>query len=192
MLLPALRASLLTLAVTGVAYPLAITGAAQLLFPAQANGSLLADERGDPIGSRLIAQRFAGAGYFQPRPSAAGDAGWDASSSGGSNLGPSSKKLRDRGAADLARLRAENPEAPGPIPAELISASGSGLDPEISPEAARWQLARVARARQVEPSRLAPLIDQFTEARTLGFLGEPRVDVLALNLALDRLLGKAR
>ena len=192
MLLPAIRASLLTLAVTGIGYPLLCTGLAQLLFPAQANGSLVSDEHGVVVGSKLIAQPFQGAGYFQPRPSAAGDKGWDANNSGGSNLGPTSKKLRDRGIAEVARLRVENPDAPAPIPAELISASGSGLDPEISPETARWQIARVAHARQVDAARLQPLVDQFTEARTLGILGEPRVNVLALNLALDRLLGKPR
>ena len=129
-------------------YPALVTGIAQLLFPSAANGSLVRDVSGAPIGSELIAQRFARAEYFQPRPSAAGS-GYDPLNSGGSNLGPTSKKLRDRGAAEVERLRKENPDAPGLIPAELVTASGSGLDPDLSPQGALWQAPRIAKARGV-------------------------------------------
>jgi K+-transporting ATPase ATPase C chain len=141
------------------------------------------------VGSALIAQRFANAAYFQPRPSAAGD-GYDATASSGSNLAVTSQKLRDRVTADVARLQKENPEAPGPVPAELLLASGSGLDPELSPEAARWQVARVARARGVAPARIAQMLELQQQGRELGVLGEPRVNVLLLNLALDRQFGQ--
>src|SRR5207245_4788096 len=134
---------------TGLAYPLAATGLAQLLFRDQASGSFLKDEAGNVVGSALIAQRFSTPGYFQPRPSAAGEKGYDATSSGGSNLGPTSKKLRERASTELQRLVAENPDATGPLPAELVTASGSGLDPHVSPEAALWQAPRMARARGV-------------------------------------------
>jgi len=189
-MLIALRVTLVTLVLTGVVYPLVVTGAAQVLFPARANGSLITDERGAVVGSELIAQKFAGAAYFQPRPSAAGDAGWDANSSGGSNLGPTSKKLRERVAAAITRLGAENPEAPGPVPVELVTASGSGLDPHLSPAAARWQVPRVARARGVEPGRVVTVVSAQVEGRDLALLGEPRVNVLLLNLALDRQFGR--
>jgi len=186
----ALRATVVTLVLTGLAYPLAVTGLSQLLFPARANGSLVTDERGEAVGSELIGQRFAQAAYFQPRPSAAGEAGYDATASGGSNLGPTSAKLQARARADAERLRAENPDARGPVPAELLAASGSGLDPHLSPEAARWQVPRVARARGVSPERLLVLLESEAEGRTFGFLGEPRVNVLSLNLALDRQFGR--
>jgi K+-transporting ATPase ATPase C chain len=191
-LLPALRATLVTLVLTGLAYPLAATGLSQLLFPGRANGSIVSDQNGRPVGSELIGQSFSSAAYFQPRPSAAGDKGYDPLASGGSNLGPTSKKLRERVAADVERLLKENPDAPGPIPAELLTASASGLDPHLSPEGALWQIARIASARGVAPDRVRVLVAASVEGRDLGFLGEPRVNVLLLNLALDRQFGKPR
>ena len=190
LLLTALRVNLLTLVLTGALYPLAVTGAAQLLFPNRANGSLVSDEAGHPVGSSLIGQGFVQAAYLQPRPSAAGDNGYDAIASGGSNLGPTSQKLRARVEADLTRLDHDNPEAVGPVPAELVLASGSGLDPEISPPAALWQLPRIARARGIAEPRLRAILDDRTARRDLGFLGEPRVNVLQFNLALDRQFGR--
>jgi K+-transporting ATPase ATPase C chain len=189
-LIPALRATLVTLVLTGLLYPLAVTGFAQLIFPKRANGSMLEDERGQQVGSELIAQKFAAPAYFQPRPSAAGDNGYDGMSSGGSNYGVTSAKLKDRIAADLARLRAENPEAPGQVPDELVTASGSGLDPHLSPSAIAWQVPRVAKARGVGRERIATVVIALHEGRDLGVLGEERVNVLALNLALDRQFGK--
>lgn len=184
---PALRLTLLTLLLTGLAYPLLVTGVARGLFAWRAGGSL---ETRDlvVVGSELIAQPFAGAAYLQPRPSAAGQ-GWDAMASGGSNLGPTSKALRDRVAAEAARLRRENPEAPARLPAELVTTSASGLDPHLSPEAASWQVARVARARGLEAARVEAVVLEQVEGRDLGFLGEPRVNVLGVNLALDRRFG---
>jgi K+-transporting ATPase ATPase C chain len=189
-ILIAFRTSVVTLVLTGLLYPLALTGLAQVLFPFRANGSLLTNEHGNPIGSELIGQGFANAAYFQSRPSAAGANGWDATASSGSNLGPTSAKLRDRVTADVARLAAENPDAPGPVPGELVTTSASGLDPHLSPEAARWQIPRVASARHVEPARVAGVVESLVEGRDLGFLGEPRVNVLVLNLALDRQFGR--
>lgn len=188
-LLTALRACLVTLALTGVLYPLALTGAAQLLFPHEANGSLVTDERGQVVGSALIGQRFSQPAYFQPRPSAAGE-GYDATASSGSNLGPTSRKLRERAVAEAERLRRENAEASGPVPAELVTASASGLDPDLSPEAASWQAARVAKARGVATERVLAVVKAQSEPRTWGVLGEPRVNVLSLNLALDRQFGR--
>jgi K+-transporting ATPase ATPase C chain len=185
-----LRATLVTLLLTGIAYPLVVTGAALLLFPNRARGSLVSDERGRVVGSELIAQPFAGPGYLQPRPSAAGEKGFDATSSGGSNLGPTSKALHDRAAKELDRLLAENPDAAGPVPAELVTASGSGLDPHLAPAAALWQVPRVARARAVDPARIRAVIEANIEGRDLGILGEPRVNVLLVNLALDRQFGR--
>jgi K+-transporting ATPase ATPase C chain len=186
-LMIALRMALATLVLTGIMYPLAVTGVAQVLFPHQANGSLVT-RGGAVVGSELIGQGFARREYFQPRPSAAG-AGYDATASGGSNLGPTSKKLRDRVAADLARLRAENPEAQPQVPAELLTASGSGLDPHLSPEAVLWQAPRVAAARGVPVEQLQALVEKRIEGRTLGLLGESRINVLLLNLDLDKALG---
>jgi len=185
----ALRAAVVTLLLTGLAYPLLVTGVAGLLFPRRAGGSFVRGEAGEVVGSRLIAQGFAGRAYFQPRPSAAGDQGYDTLSSGGSNLGPTSKKLREVAEARLAGLEKENPDAPGPVPVELVTASGSGLDPHLSPEAALWQVPRVARARGVSPERVQGVVEDVLEGRDLGILGEPRVNVLELNLALDRRLG---
>ncbi len=185
----ALRASAVTLALTGIIYPLFMTGVAQALFSRAANGSLMQDEKGAVVGSALIGQVFTNGAYLQGRPSAAGT-GYDATASGGSNLGPTSKKLRDRVLADVDRLRKENPEAPLPIPAELVTTSASGLDPELSPEAAAWQVARIARARQIAPERIRAVIESKVEGRDLGIFGEPRVKVLAVNLALDEQFGR--
>jgi K+-transporting ATPase ATPase C chain len=185
----ALRATLVTLVLTGILYPLGMTALAQVLFPTAANGSLAKDESGKVVGSRLIGQNFANPAYFQPRPSAAGN-GYDPLASGGSNFGPTSAKLRDRVTADIARLHKDNPEAVGEIPTELVTASGSGLDPHIGPDAARWQVPRVAHARGVSAARITASLDEATSGRDFGFLGEPTVNVLELNLALDRQFGQ--
>jgi K+-transporting ATPase ATPase C chain len=188
-LLPALRATLVTLVLTGLAYPLLVTGVAQVLFPRRASGSLVKDEAGRVVGSELLGQGFQSPAYFQPRPSAAGEKGWDPMASGGSNLGPTSKKLRDRAAAAAADLQRQNPDAPGAVPVELLTASASGLDPHLSPAAALWQVPRVARARGVAEARVRSVVEESIEGRDLGLLGEPRVNVLLLNLALDQRLG---
>lgn len=184
-----LRMALVTIALTGVVYPLVTTGLAQTLFPEAAGGSLLRDERGQVIGSSLIGQAFRSPGYLQSRPSAAGDDGYDAAASSGSNLGPTSQKLHDRVAADVERLRAENPGAKGPVPGDLVTTSGSGLDPDLTPDGALWQVARIAKARNVDPERVRHVIEANVEGRTFGFFGEPRVNVLVTNLALDRTFG---
>jgi potassium-transporting ATPase KdpC subunit len=189
-LLVALRATLVTLVLTGVAYPLLTTGVALALFPGRAHGSIATDESGTVIGSELIAQPFSKAGYLQPRPSAAGDKGYDAANSSGSNLGPTSKALHDRVAKEVDRLLRENPDAPGPVPAELVTASGSGLDPHLSPEAALWQAPRIARARKVDEARVRTVIQSMVEGRDLLVLGESRVNVLLVNRALDRYFGQ--
>lgn len=187
--LPAIRATIVTLVLTGLVYPLVLTGLAQVLFHHEAQGSFVSDASGKVVGSELLAQGFSTPGYFQSRPSAAGHEGYDPLASGGSNLGPTSRKLRDQAAAALRKLQEENPDAPGPAPVELVTASGSGLDPHLSPGAAAWQAPRVARARGVSLERVRALVDEYTEGRDLGVLGEPRVNVLELNLALDRRFG---
>jgi potassium-transporting ATPase KdpC subunit len=189
-ILIALRTTAVTLALTGLAYPLVVTGLAKLLFPARAGGSLAVDDRGRVVGSELLGQRFEHPAYFHPRPSATGEHPYNAAASSGSNLGPTSKKLRERTRADLERLRLENPDTPGPVPVELVTASASGLDPHLSPEAAVWQVPRIARARRAAPERVQRVVDAHVEGRDLGFLGEPRVNVVRLNLALDRQFGR--
>lgn len=190
MMIIALRTTLVTMLLTGLAYPLAITGLAQLVFGDRADGSLVEDERGHVVGSELIGQRVTHPGYLQGRPSAAGKDGYDATSSSGSNLGPTSAALRERIAGDLARLRAENPDAKAPVPAELVTASASGLDPHLSPEAAAWQAPRIAAARGVSVARVLAVLDDAVEWRDLGVLGQPRVNVLLVNLSLDRTFGR--
>ncbi len=192
---PALVLVVLLTLLTGLAYPLAMTGIADVLFPRQAAGSLVTVD-GKVVGSSLIAQGFAGDTYFHPRPSATTvpdpkdptktiPKAYAADSSGGSNLGPSNKALIDRISGDADKLKAENPGAP--VPQDLVTTSGSGLDPDISPEAALFQVPRVAKARHLPAETLRALVSSHTEGMTLGVFGEPRINVLALNLALDAL-----
>ena len=188
-LLPALRLTAVLTVLTGLVYPATVTGLARLFFPDQARGSLITVD-GTVVGSRLIGQSFARPEYFHPRPSAAGANGYDASASAGSNLGPTSRKLIDRVQGAVAQYRAENPGYTGPIPADAVTASASGLDPYISPANADVQAARVAAARGVDAGRVRQLVAAATERPWLGFIGEPRVNVLELNLALDGQLGR--
>lgn len=181
----AFRFTLLMTILTGLIYPGVVTGLCQLLFPRPANGSLL-EVNGKIVGSSLLGQNFSKPEYFHPRPSAAGNDGYDATASNGSNLGPTNQKLIDRVKGDVAKFRQENPAYQGPIPADMVTTSGSGLDPHISPASALAQAARVAQARGATLDQVTRLIDGYTQGRRLGFLGEPRVNVLALNLALDR------
>lgn len=183
--LTAIRLAAVTLLITGVLYPLAMTGLAQVVFPNKANGSLIKD--GDQvIGSTYIAQQFTRPEYFHPRPSAAGD-GYDAMASGASNLGPTSAMLIDKVRSAVAEAMADNPELEaGKVPVDMVTASGSGLDPDISPANAYAQVPRVAASRQMSEEEVTQLVRENTSERDLGFLGERRVNVLELNLALDR------
>lgn len=187
---PAFRVTLLLTIVTGFLYPGVVTGLCQLLFKNAANGSLVS-ANGQVVGSSLIGQNFTKPQYFQPRPSAAG-AGYDGFASGGSNYGPTNQHLIDRVQASIDQFRKDNPDYHGPIPADLVTASGSGLDPHISPASADAQAPRIAKARGVKVDQIEQLITQDTEPRQLGFLGEPRVNVLELNLDLDRSFPAAR
>jgi K+-transporting ATPase ATPase C chain len=181
-LLVAVLMTVVTTVLLGVVYPLVITGLAQVVFPDKANGQLI-EQNGTVIGSRLIGQAFSSPGYFRSRPSAAG-AGYDAASSGGTNLGPTNKKLIDAVKAAVADAQKENPGAPVPI--DLVTSSASGLDPHISPAAANFQAPRVARERRIPEADVRRLVEENTAGRQLGFFGEPGVNVLELNLALDR------
>ena len=183
-LIIAIKVTVAMAIVTGVAYPLLVTGLAKAIFPRQAAGSLI-QANGKTAGSELIGQRFTRPEYFHGRPSAAGD-GYDGLASGGSNLGPTNQKLIDRVRDDAKKFREENPTYHGPIPADMLTASGSGLDPDISPASAEAQAERVAAARHMTPEAVRQLVAANTEDRQLGVLGEPRVNVLKLNLALDR------
>ncbi len=182
---PGLRINIFFTILTGIVYPLAMTGICQIVFPHRANGSLIMSG-GKVIGSELIGQNFTKPEYFHPRPSAAGNDGYDAASSGGSNFGPTNQKLIDRVKNSIDKFRKENPEYRGPIPADLLTTSASGLDPHISPDSALVQAPRVATARGVAEDRIKALIAQSTEPPDLTLLGEYRVNVLMLNLALDR------
>lgn len=174
--------TLLTTLLVGIIYPLIVTAVSQGIFRDQANGQMMIRD-GQPVGSKLIGQPFSSPGYFRPRPSAAGPAGYDAGASTGSNLGPTSKNLIERIRIEAGRLEAENPGAP--VPVDLVTTSGSGLDPHISPEAAEFQIPRVARERRIGMDEVSNLVLENTEGRTFGIFGEARVNVLLLNLALD-------
>jgi len=179
---PAILFTLILTVLTGIIYPLAMTGLMQMIFPHQANGSLIA--HGDNVvGSELIGQNFAGDGYFHPRPSAAGDKGYDANASGGSNLGPNDAGLLKRVGESAQQLASESPG--GLIPVDLVTTSGSGLDPDVSPAAAELQVARVAKARKLPEDQVREIVRAHVADRQFGVLGEPRVNVLELNLALD-------
>jgi potassium-transporting ATPase KdpC subunit len=181
-LISALLMTVATTILLGIIYPLVVTALAQLIFPRQANGQLI-EKAGITVGSRIIGQGFAGPGYFHSRPSAAGN-GYDAANSNGSQLGPTNQKLIDRVKSDVSAAQADNPGAPVPI--DLVTASASGIDPHITPASADFQLSRVAKERGASIDQLRVLVDKHTEGRQFGFLGEPRVNVLELNLDLDQ------
>ena len=188
-MMPAFRITLVLTALTGALYPAAMTGLCKVIFPKQSEGSLIVHD-GRIVGSEIIGQKFVRPEYFHGRPSTAGD-GYDASNSGGSNLGPTSRRLADRIKADIELFRRENPGFHGPVPADSVTASGSGLDPHVSPAFAYSQVERVANARALSPDQVRRLVDDGIEGRQLGFLGEPRVNILKLNLALDRIAGSS-
>jgi len=181
----ALRVTIVSIVLLGLVYPLAMTAMAQVLFPRQANGSLVT-VNGKVVGSTIIGQLWTKPRYFQGRPSAAGK-GYDPTATGGTNLGPTSKKLMDATRATIAQLKKDNPEAEGPPPIDLVTSSGSGIDPDISPAAAYWEAPRVAKARNMDVAAVRVLVGRHVQGRTFGFLGEPHVNVLELNLALDAL-----
>jgi potassium-transporting ATPase KdpC subunit len=185
-LITAFLMTIVTTILLGILYPLLITGLAQVLFPAKANGQILY-RNGEAVGSRIIAEPFTSAKYFHPRPSAAGN-GYDAANSGGTNLAPTNQKLMDRIQADAATLRQEHPTQL--VPVDLITTSASGLDPDISPAAAEFQIARIAHERDIPEATIRELVQKHTNQRDLGLLGEPRVNVLELNLSLDDLAAK--
>jgi K+-transporting ATPase ATPase C chain len=176
--------TIVTVIVLGLIYPLVITGLSMLFFPHQANGSLV-ESNGKVVGSEIIGQLWTKPQYFQGRPSAAGKNGYDPTSTGGTNFGPTSKKLIDATKATIVALKKANPQAVGEPPIDLVTSSGSGIDPDISPEAAAWQVPRVAAARHMTPAAVKAIVDANTAGRTFGILGEPRINVLAVNRALD-------
>jgi K+-transporting ATPase ATPase C chain len=181
-----IRVTIVSVIIFGFAYPFAMTGAAQVLFPNQANGSFVQRD-GAVVGSAIVGQLWTKAQYFHGRPSAAGTKGYDPTSTGGTNLGPTSKKLMDATKATIAALRKENPDTTVPIPMDLITSSASGIDPDISPEGAYYQAPRVAAARHQPVEKIDALIASRIQGRTFGFLGDPHVNVLDLNLALDEI-----